>query len=106
MVQTSPPLRVSWLASEALCARGDDLDESVHHGTRTLRRRRHCTHPSKLCRETRLAAPGSSLWTGLARVAQPFGVVRLRLSGGARQSPRRSYGRSDRAVAKREAFYR
>ena len=27
---------------------------------------RHCAHPSKLRRETRLAAPGSPLWSGLA----------------------------------------
>jgi len=60
-----------FLGSEvkAVCARGNDLDEGVHYGTRTVRRRRHCAHPSKLRRETRLAAPGSPIWSGLASAA-------------------------------------
>jgi hypothetical protein len=36
-----------------------DLDESVHHGTRTVRRRRHRAHSSLLRGRDRLAAPGS-----------------------------------------------
>src|SRR4029434_2768809 len=67
--------QVPWLGIEALCSRGNDLDEGVHYGTRTVRRRRHSAHPSNLRRETRLAPPGSPLWSGLASAAQPFGVV-------------------------------
>src|SRR6266513_3443258 len=101
MVRASARQRVPRHASEALCARGNDLDESVHYGARTVRWRRHCSHSSELREETRLASSGSPLWSGLACAPQSFGVVWLHLSGRTRQNSQRNYGRSDCAVAKR-----
>lgn len=49
-------------------------------------------YSSKLRRKIRLAAFGSSFWSRLARIAQPFGVVRAHLSERARKNPRRGDG--------------
>ena len=61
-----------------MCAGGNDLDEGIHHGTRTVRRRRHCAHPPKLRRETRLVTPGSTFgpdWRVLLSQLVLFGYI-------------------------------
>src|SRR5437899_11261550 len=101
MVRSYARLRVVGIAGETLRTRGNDLDEGVHNGARALRWRRHCAYSSPLRGGTRLAASGSPVRSRLARVAQPFDIVRIHLSERTPPNPCRRSGRSAYATPER-----
>src|SRR5262249_60145798 len=98
MVRPRARRRRAGRAGETLRARGNDLDEGLHHGTRTVRWRRHRAHSSLLRVRYRLAAPGSPVRSRLAGITQPFDPVRLHLSRGTRPGPRDDHGEFDYAA--------